>query len=184
MKLTVVVELVQKFLRKEGGGQRAMKTKTRLNTSSGESGTAAAGDECRVVILFFFALECCEISFLSPSPLTWNASLFLRCRLLSLSSVFCFSSSSSFSSARMCSSKQTSASSLSISVGRRKKKKRPLTVRHQSQRECARENTDTHRQIHTHKHKCLFVAVLWSSSSSAKVGLSNRYCCASDQVVR
>lgn len=48
--------------------------------------------------------------------LTWKASLFLRCRLLSLRSVFCFSSSSSFSRARICSSKHIRASSLSISV--------------------------------------------------------------------
>lgn len=46
---------------------------------------------------------------------TWKASLFLRCLRLSRSRVFCFSSSSSFSRARMCSSKQINASSLSMS---------------------------------------------------------------------
>lgn len=46
---------------------------------------------------------------------TWKDSLFLRCLRLSLSRDFCFSSSSSFSRARMCSSKQISASSLSMS---------------------------------------------------------------------
>lgn len=47
--------------------------------------------------------------------ITWKDSLFLRCLRLSLSRDFCFSSSSSFSRARMCSSKQISASSLSMS---------------------------------------------------------------------
>lgn len=54
--------------------------------------------------------------FLSLFTLTWKPSLFLRCRLLSLRRVFCFSSSSSFSKALMCSSKQMRASSLSMSI--------------------------------------------------------------------
>lgn len=65
-----------------------------------------------------FFLYVTVTSHLCLFPLTWKASLFLRCRLLSLSRVFCFSSSSSFSRARMCSSKQIRASSLSISVNR------------------------------------------------------------------
>lgn len=55
-------------------------------------------------------------------PPTWKDSLFLRCLLLSLSKLFCFSSSSSFSRALMCSSKQIRASSLSMS-GKRKGEK-------------------------------------------------------------
>lgn len=47
--------------------------------------------------------------------ITWKHSLFLRCLRLSRRRVFCFSSSSSFSRARMCSSKQIKASSLSMS---------------------------------------------------------------------
>lgn len=64
---------------------------------------------------FFFSFWDINSLFLL---LTWKASLFLRCRLLSLRSVFCFSSSSSFSRARICSSKHIRASSLSISVSR------------------------------------------------------------------
>lgn len=60
-------------------------------------------------------------------PPTWKDSLFLRCLLLSLSKLFCFSSSSSFSKALICSSKQIRASSLSISskkTGKKGKKKK------------------------------------------------------------
>lgn len=61
--------------------------------------------------VFFF-----QTVLIFPYLLTWKPSLFLRWRLLSLRSVFCFSSSSSFSRALMCSSKQMRASSLSISI--------------------------------------------------------------------
>lgn len=60
--------------------------------------------------------------------LTWKPSLFLRWRLLSLRRVFCFSSSSSFSRALMCSSKQMRASSLSISIITGQKKKTIKTL--------------------------------------------------------
>lgn len=56
-------------------------------------------------------------------PPTWKDSLFFRCLLLSLSKLFCFSSSSSFSRALMCSSKQIRASSLSMSGKRRGSRK-------------------------------------------------------------
>lgn len=132
--------------------------------------------------------------FSPQSPLTWKASLFLRCRLLSLRRVFCFSSSSSFSSARMCSSKQMRASSLSISVNTLPTPSRHGTQRvskysHKSLWTCGIIKVQTSHffyLLNLSKWTKTWISafILCSSSSSAKVGLSSRYCWASDQVVR
>lgn len=93
VKLPMIMELIQKFLCGQKNVMRDRNEEKKAETS-----------------VFF------QTVLIFPYLLTWKPSLFLRWRLLSLRSVFCFSSSSSFSRALMCSSKQMRASSLSISI--------------------------------------------------------------------